>query len=337
MKQKIKNTINRIITSYFSERFPEDIEKRVRRWLIQKDENESLKEEAMERVMWDESLCRKHKVEKEELREALNNTRLKMGLPVSNFVPDKKRFQFRRASMQIAAVLVPFIVITTVFVFYHYNKDVSVPDIEKVWVSASDNVQRKITLSDGSVVWLSPKASIGYSKQFGTDRTLILKGEAFFKVASNPQYPFVVHAGKLKVEVVGTQFNIINRENEEQEVLVDKGTVKVDVDNKQLLMNMNERLRYDEKSGVEVDVVDDKDAWWNKPLSFHSMPINEIFDQMELLLGIEIIGYEGINNTQKFSFDFNRDDSIDVMMSIISDLSGMFEYEINKNQIIIKL
>lgn len=66
-------------------------------------------------------------------------------------------------------------------------------------------------LPDGSVVWLNAGSTLRYdSLQFlkGAQRLVTLTGEAFFEVVKNAQKPFVVRAGELNVQVLGTSFNV---------------------------------------------------------------------------------------------------------------------------------
>jgi ferric-dicitrate binding protein FerR (iron transport regulator) len=65
------------------------------------------------------------------------------------------------------------------------------------------------TLPDGSMVWLSSRAELTLAEGFnGSERTVFLKGEAFFKVAKNPRKPFAVHTGSVVARVLGTSFNV---------------------------------------------------------------------------------------------------------------------------------
>ncbi|CAA9235905.1 MAG: putative anti-sigma factor [uncultured Cytophagales bacterium] len=65
------------------------------------------------------------------------------------------------------------------------------------------------TLPDGSIVWLSSHAQLTLAGGFnGAERTVFLKGEAFFKVAKNPRKPFAVHTGQVVARVLGTSFNV---------------------------------------------------------------------------------------------------------------------------------
>jgi transmembrane sensor len=67
----------------------------------------------------------------------------------------------------------------------------------------------QITLYDGTRVWLNSGTKLKYPVVFGSNsREVIMVGEAYFDVAKDAKHPFVVNSGKLKVEVLGTHFDV---------------------------------------------------------------------------------------------------------------------------------
>jgi transmembrane sensor len=86
--------------------------------------------------------------------------------------------------------------------------------------------QAAVALPDGSSFDLNTNSRVlvDYSKRA---RVVYLeRGEAFFKVAHDPQRPFWVHAGDRWVRAVGTAFNVYLRP-QGAEVTVSEGTVNV--------------------------------------------------------------------------------------------------------------
>ncbi len=81
-------------------------------------------------------------------------------------------------------------------------------------------------LPDGSKVVLGAASRL--SSHFSGARRLVKveRGEAFFDVAKDPQRPFVVEAGDLRVTALGTSFNV-RRGVERIVVTVEKGVVEV--------------------------------------------------------------------------------------------------------------
>jgi transmembrane sensor len=98
-------------------------------------------------------------------------------------------------------------------------------------ISVADNDQKNILISlpDGSKVYLNRNSEFSYRKNFGQKgRYVKLTGEAYFEISPNKSKPFIIDAGKAKVKVVGTSFNVItNNRNSAVEVFVTTGKVLV--------------------------------------------------------------------------------------------------------------
>lgn len=67
----------------------------------------------------------------------------------------------------------------------------------------------KVTLEDGTEVWLNAETTLRYPEAFdGDERRVEVSGEAYFKVAKNAEKPFYVVSGGQEVRVYGTEFNV---------------------------------------------------------------------------------------------------------------------------------
>lgn len=69
---------------------------------------------------------------------------------------------------------------------------------------------RKITLKDGTVVWLNAGTTLSYGNDFGIKtRTVYLEGEAYFEIAPGKKdVPFLVNAKNYLIRDIGTRFNL---------------------------------------------------------------------------------------------------------------------------------
>ncbi|MCQ6263495.1 FecR domain-containing protein [Alcanivorax sp. MM125-6] len=67
---------------------------------------------------------------------------------------------------------------------------------------------RLVTLPDGSQVHLGAASAIRADFENGHRHIDLLRGEAFFDVARDPDHPFVVKTDTLDVTVLGTRFNV---------------------------------------------------------------------------------------------------------------------------------
>ncbi|MET3880234.1 FecR domain-containing protein [Chitinophaga sp. OAE865] len=77
-------------------------------------------------------------------------------------------------------------------------------------LSSAPGGKSKVILPDGSIVWLNHGTQLNYEKnKFGKlHREVTLTGEAFFDIAKNEGLPFIIHAGKVNIRVLGTAFNV---------------------------------------------------------------------------------------------------------------------------------
>lgn len=82
---------------------------------------------------------------------------------------------------------------------------------KEIWltVSVPNGKNQEIILADGSSVWLNAGSTLQFPQTFpNNQRHVHLEGEGYFDVASDPDRHFHVFAGKGKVVVTGTIFNI---------------------------------------------------------------------------------------------------------------------------------
>ncbi|MCC5024968.1 MAG: FecR domain-containing protein [Candidatus Synoicihabitans palmerolidicus] len=106
--------------------------------------------------------------------------------------------------------------------------------------------RRSVDLDDGSNLLLNRDSEIAV--RFAPDQRLVdlRHGEAHFKVAHDTTRPFVVAAGGLHIQAVGTAFNVRYMADQLIEVLVTEGTVRVtrtDADAEPLLLTHDQFAR----------------------------------------------------------------------------------------------
>jgi transmembrane sensor len=72
-----------------------------------------------------------------------------------------------------------------------------------------------VTLADGSTLSLNTDSEL--SVEFTAQQRLVYlsRGEVFFAVAKDHQRPFVIDTGERRIEVLGTQFNVRKRHDEQ--------------------------------------------------------------------------------------------------------------------------
>ena len=105
-------------------------------------------------------------------------------------------FLFKAAASFIAVVLL------SLFAYNSLRKT-------ETSISTAANEVKKVSLPDGSFVWLHEYSSLSFSNNLkGNQREITLQGLAFFDVKRDEKHPFVISTPKGSVEVLGTSFEV---------------------------------------------------------------------------------------------------------------------------------
>ncbi|SMO52413.1 FecR family protein [Saccharicrinis carchari] len=109
------------------------------------------------------------------------------------------------------AAVVALTFLTAYYIFSH--SDQSSKDSSKVLLTQVETMagqSSKVTLPDGTAVWLNSASSLTYAADFGQhgQREVTLQGEAFFDVTRDTLKPFKVSTSEMVVKVLGTSFNM---------------------------------------------------------------------------------------------------------------------------------
>ena len=132
-------------------------------------------------------------------------------------------FQRHRSLIfQIAASIVIILVVSLFFIQYRSGNH-----IEDRFVT--DDNAGDIILQDSTRVWLNRYSTLDYPKKFPRkQRLVILSGEGYFKVKSYSTTPFIVVTNTSKIEVLGTEFNVMAFKSDNFErISVARGVVSV--------------------------------------------------------------------------------------------------------------
>jgi len=166
------------------------------------------------------------------------------------------------------------------------------------------NTNQTLTLPDGSKVVLEKNSSIIVSEDFGkVNRTVLLKGKAFFKVVRNEKKPFLVRMGNLVTEVLGTSFKVgSDNQNKSIEVAVISGKVSVYATSKNgiskklngVVLTPNLKAIYNtENQTIQESIVETPQLLLpnlNKSdFIFNEIQFGDLRDRLKLFYGIEII------------------------------------------------
>lgn len=222
------------------------------------------------------------------------------------------------------------------------KKNISIelkPDNQFNKLSVPAGGEYQLTLEDGTVVQVNAASELLFPTHFKKHlRQVELKGEAYFKVKSNPDRPFNVLLGTLNVQVTGTTFNIKAYEEEGNVcITLVEGSVNVREGQKVLAsLSPGELFTYRKATGechtaqANISAVT---AWTEDKFIFNDETIGAIMNELSRWYNVEIsvsedikdIRYSGILSrkqpltdilnilqlTNELDFKFHRDRKID--------------------------
>lgn len=158
------------------------------------------------------------------------------------------------------------------------------------WLSFSNQGQdpKTIQMPDGSIIVLNTNTEIRYPEKFD-QRNVEIIGEAYFKVVYNPKKPFKVYAKKSEIEVLGTSFNV-KQKNNEVFVMVERGKVNFSADgNAPTLLLSGKGAVYSNLSKKIIPKNNpNASAWKNKSFKFQNTPVEEIIELLSEVYGLKI-------------------------------------------------
>ncbi|GHC94593.1 FecR family protein [Novosphingobium pokkalii] len=114
---------------------------------------------------------------------------------------------------------------------------------------------RRVPLADGSMAVVNSGSELNVSFTPRRRDVDLAQGEAWFQVAKAPDRPFTVTAGRVRVQAVGTAFNV-RRAGLGVDVVVTEGTVKVWSEGGEAqLVKAGQRARLDDGVGLAVSPI----------------------------------------------------------------------------------
>lgn len=197
--------------------------------------------------------------------------------------------------------------------------------------------QKQITLADGTQIILNCRSTLTCTAQFdGNKREVYLDGEAFFNVKHDDKKPFIVHTGRLNVQVLGTSFNVQSyRADNRAVVSVASGKVGVNgaKPTSTYMLLPGDRLSYNRKNEFKKDniSIDEIMGWQKGILSFHLETIHDIVPVLERYYGITIHIDHEQKPEKQVTANFNRK-TLPQVLEILSQTAG-FNYVIHKNEV----
>ena len=199
----------------------------------------------------------------------------------------------------------------------------------------------QLLLSDGTEVYLNSGSSITYPVIFYDEgpRNVVLRGEAYFTVASDSLRPFTVSTQLLDAKVLGTEFNISSyRDDEHIQVVLIEGSLSVGRNNSigsgDVILKPNQLASYsysdDELSTANIDV-SSYIAWKNGILLFKNEDFYHIAKKLERHYDVKIEIKDMQVSKERYTGRF-KTETIEEILQAFQRIKS-FDYNIENNNI----
>ena len=196
--------------------------------------------------------------------------------------------------------------------------------------------QFRVTLPDGSNVWLNAASSLTYPSRFkGSERHVELHGEAYFEIFKDKSSPFTVTAEDANIKVLGTHFNVMAYKNEPSvNTTLLEGSVSLSSKNAHALLVPGQQGAVDNKAQNitlhEVNV-EDAVAWKNGYFSFRKQNLPAAMNKIARWYNVEV-EYSGNVNNKFLGGTVSRSENIQELLNYL-ELTGIAKFKIDGRRI----
>lgn len=233
------------------------------------------------------------------------------------------RVKWRRVIASASAVLAAAVIL---FMCMLWSRPSENADPEIFEIVAERGQKSSVTLPDGSRVMINSASTISYTSDYNVkERNVFLSGEAYFDVASNADIPFVVHADKVSVTALGTEFNV--KAYAEDPYIVTtlvEGSVRTEAGTQYELLTRAQEASYNKEADVLLayDVKDISRAvpWIRNELLFENESLADIAVTLERMYNVTIVFEEEAAKGYSYT-GLIRNNSLQNVLELISSTS----------------
>ncbi|MEG1839374.1 MAG: FecR domain-containing protein, partial [Bacteroidaceae bacterium] len=213
------------------------------------------------------------------------------------------------------------VIVTAGFSFFVFNKS------SNYIVETAAGQRAQFVLPDGSRVWLNSATQLVYKTSvWSRTRQVNLSGEAYFEVAHNKRIPFVVNSKHIKVQVLGTKFNVRARPSEDKVVTtLLKGSVRIDLPGESaasILLQPGQTLNVNAKTLAttltNTSSAKNVLAWMSGKLIFEKADLEQITRCLERHFDVQFHFDDEKLKKESFTCEFLTDDDITSILSVLS-------------------
>ncbi|MFW5759910.1 MAG: FecR family protein [Cyclobacteriaceae bacterium] len=270
-----------LLQRYFKNQCSEAEKQQVQKWLAHPD-NKELAEEYLSHI-WREESGKKSLL---KVDYAYLWSKILFRIDINVFSRNHhKNANTKVYPLAIASAISLAIIVSAFFLLFNSGT---------ITISTGYAESRTIDLPDGTSIKLNNNSRLRYEKDFGENgsREVWLEGEAYFEIAHLPvNSRFIVNTNNLEVEVLGTSFNLIDRE-EKVELVLNSGKVKLNEKKQEnsLYMNPGELVAMQNNKLVKKKVnAELHTSWRYNLLNFQQTSLHEIGKMINYNFGKQVI------------------------------------------------
>jgi ferric-dicitrate binding protein FerR (iron transport regulator) len=186
-----------------------------------------------------------------------------------------------------------------------------------------------ITLTDGTQIELAPASRLEVPSTYGkTGRTVMLEGEAFFRVSHDAHLPFEVKAENAVAVDIGTSFDVrAYRDEPTVSVAVSEGRVSLQVsgDDQRRALAAHDVAAVDRSGSARVTHGEDPapfTAWAAGDLVYRDTPAAIVIADLRRWYGIDVEVADANLSGRRLTVRFDRGESIDQVGDVLRALLG---------------
>jgi transmembrane sensor len=194
----------------------------------------------------------------------------------------------------------------------------------------------QLILADGTRVWLNAMSSLKFPVTFtDKERNVELIGEGYFEVARDKAKPFMVAAKNMKIQVLGTHFNVsAYPEDNLVEASLVEGAIKADNGNSSILLKPGQQaILRNGSSQINMQSFNSEEVtdWKNGYFIFRNEPIDEIMKKISRWYNIDV-KYQGVMSEEAFGGKYLKSNSLSELLSSL-ELTGTVKFKIDGRRV----
>ena len=193
-----------------------------------------------------------------------------------------------------------------------------------------------VTLSDGTRVMLNANSTLEYPASFDDAevREVRLKGEAHFEVTKNPHRPFVVKAGEMQTQVLGTIFDVKAYRKDAPKVTLMQGKVKVSNADTEVEMRPGQTATLQADKIVVSKASPSASDWLEGDFDMDQVTLAEAMSDIGAWYNKTVVFQSQANMDKLIHFRFSRRASLQEIITALNEM-GVAKVRIEKGKIMV--